>query len=100
MSDSRGSISDREERLGEVVFGCLQAVENGQPLDREEVIARHPEFAAELAEFFADRDRVDRVARPPRETDSPAPNGETVSFTPVSGSGDAPLPAGTRVGYF
>jgi WD40 repeat protein len=57
-------ISDRDERLGAIVFACLQAVEQGRPLDQHEVLALHPEFATELVEFFAARADVQQLAAP------------------------------------
>jgi serine/threonine-protein kinase len=59
-------LSEREQRLGELIFTCLNAAEDSQQVG-EEVIARHPEFAAELAEFFADREKFVRLAAPIRE---------------------------------
>jgi tetratricopeptide (TPR) repeat protein/serine/threonine protein kinase len=56
---------DRE--LGEAIFACLQALEVGQPLDRAELEARYPRFAAELEEFLADRARLEGLARPLRQ---------------------------------
>src|SRR5262245_65875430 len=60
-------ISEREERLGAVVFACLQSIEQGRRLDHREVLARHPEFADELAEFFAGRAELHHLAAPLRE---------------------------------
>src|SRR5262245_31850089 len=60
-------ISEREERLGAVVFACLQAIEQGRRLDHREVLARHPEFADELAEFFAGRAELHHLAGPLRQ---------------------------------
>src|SRR5690348_15397108 len=60
-------LSERDERLGTVVFACLQAIEQGRPFDQREVLARHPEFADELAEFFADRAELHQLAAPLRE---------------------------------
>ena len=60
-------ISERDERLGAVVFACLQAIDQGRPLDQGEVLARHPEFADELAEFFTERAEFDRLVAPLRE---------------------------------
>src|SRR5713101_5750281 len=42
-------------------------MENGTYLNQEEVLARHPEFAIELEEFFANRTEVDRLATPLRD---------------------------------
>src|SRR5437660_7015133 len=52
------------DRLAEVLFACLQAVEAGE--SPEVVRARHPEFAAEVAEFLADRSGFDHLAAPLR----------------------------------
>src|SRR5262245_34408914 len=59
-----------DERLQEVLLGYVEAVERGEGPDREEFLARHPEFAAELAEFFAGQDRFDSLAAAVR---TPAP---------------------------
>src|SRR5439155_24546519 len=59
-------LSARDRSLGEIVFACIQAMESGVCLNQEEVIRRHPEFAAELMEFFADRVAVDKLASPLR----------------------------------
>src|SRR5262245_351843 len=61
------NLSERDERLRAVVFACLQAIEQGRPPDHLEVLARHPEFADELTEFFAGRAELDHLAAPLRE---------------------------------
>src|SRR5438270_138500 len=66
MASIDTDLSEREERLGAIVFACIRALEEGRPPGRAELLARHPEFAAELAEFFTDRDRVDGLAAPLR----------------------------------
>src|SRR6516165_471928 len=67
--------SERERRLGEVLAALLEAQERGERPDRDEWLARHPEFAAELAEFFDSADRLESVATPLREAVAP-PRGE------------------------
>lgn len=72
MTNEHTELSERDRQLGEVICACLQAVEAGQALDREQLLARYPQFAAELAEFFAGEQRVERVAAPLRQPPRPA----------------------------
>ncbi|NUQ65403.1 MAG: protein kinase [Pirellulales bacterium] len=48
------------------MFAYLEAVDRGEAPSQAEWLARHPEFAGELAEFFADSAQVDRLAAPLR----------------------------------
>ena len=67
----------------------LKAVEAGQTPDRDKLLARHPDLAADLAAFFAAESQVNRVAAPIRgDTDGP-----TVGLNGATGPG-------TKVGYF
>src|SRR5438552_5983833 len=63
---------DRDDRLNDVIAACLEDAECGR-LDRAKVLARHPEFAAELADFFTGRDLLDRVAAPLRAGSADGP---------------------------
>src|SRR6516225_4679692 len=72
---SATQTSEREQRLGEVLAALLEAQERGERPDRGQWLARHPEFAAELAEFFDSADRLESVATPLREAVAP-PRGE------------------------
>jgi eukaryotic-like serine/threonine-protein kinase len=65
---------DREQLLDEVVTAYLKAVEAGQNPDPAEWLARHPDLAAELKEFFAAQQSLDRFAAPLRDLAPPAPN--------------------------
>jgi WD40 repeat protein len=56
----------REERLNAVLASCLEAVEAGREADAQEILARHPEYAAELAEFLAGRSELRRLTAPLR----------------------------------
>src|SRR5260370_1267499 len=91
MESDSTKQNGREARLDEVVTGYLKAAEAGQAPDQQELIARHPDLAAELTEFFADQDAVDHLAAPIRGTPAEAP-----TLTP---NGKAAGP-GMKVSYF
>ncbi len=59
-----------EEQLDEILAAYLEAIEAGQAPDHQELLARHPEFATELAAFFADQDQFNQLARQ-RQADMP-----------------------------
>ena len=54
--------SDRERQLDSAIAVYLQAVEAGRAPDRREFLAQHPDFADDLISFFADEDRVRKLA--------------------------------------
>ncbi len=61
--------------LDDVLAQCIAAEEDGRPLDRQLLAGRYPQHAADLAEFFSNRDRMQRLAAPLRNVpdgDSPA----------------------------
>jgi len=57
---------DRERRLEAVIAEYIRACESGSPPDRSYLLERHGNLAAELRQFFAQRDRIDRLAEPIR----------------------------------
>jgi WD40 repeat protein len=65
MSDSDPShASDRQLLLERLLADYLHSVERGQPLDRQSLIAAHPELADDLNSFFRNHDSIDRLAVP------------------------------------
>jgi outer membrane protein assembly factor BamB/tRNA A-37 threonylcarbamoyl transferase component Bud32 len=54
----------RDQRLEEILLAYLEAVEAGQAPGREEFLASHPAFAAELAAFLDGRECIQRLAAP------------------------------------
>jgi hypothetical protein len=58
---SPDSASDR--RLEAILHAYLQVVDAGKAPDRDAVLQEHPEFASELAAFFAGQDEVAQMRR-------------------------------------
>src|SRR6516165_3815446 len=54
------------DSLDAVIADYILAVEGGEVPNRQELLDRHPEHADALRAFFADLDRMDRVASPLR----------------------------------
>ena len=78
MGSGNGETTSRADRLGEILGAYFVAVEAGQAPSRQELLAQHPELAAELAEYFGEQDRLDRMVaplRPPAQPDSTALDG-------------------------
>jgi serine/threonine-protein kinase len=71
---------DRDQRIDEVLAAYYEAVEAGQPVDREGMLIRHPDLADELASFFSDKESFERQAGP-------------LDFARPSADGDALPPA-------
>jgi serine/threonine-protein kinase len=59
--------TDIEEDLSAVLVACLETEQDGRPVDRQELLARYPQFADELARFFTQWDGFDLLAAPLRE---------------------------------
>jgi WD40 repeat protein/serine/threonine protein kinase len=79
MTTDQTKTSDHEQRLGAALAACLEAMDDGRVPDRAELLARHPEFAAELGRFLDDQERVERCARPLRAAALGAAAGEALA---------------------
>jgi WD40 repeat protein len=99
MSDS-SAPNDRERQFNVVLAEYLEAKRRGVAPARDELVARHPEFAAELDSFLTDQAALERVAPPEHrqagETATHLPDAEAPTQLP---GGSPPLP-GTVVRYF
>src|SRR5262245_41089444 len=56
-------------RLEAAVAEFLLAIERGEQPDRAALLSQYADVAEELAEFFADHDRIESLARPQRTAD-------------------------------
>ena len=73
-------VERRRDPLDALIAAYVQAIEAGQVPNRRELLDQNPEHAEALQTFFADFDRMDRVASPLRlagELD------ETAAFNPI-----------------
>jgi hypothetical protein len=75
MGPTPDPTAPRDRRLAEVVTAYLQAAEAGQAPEPQEWLARHPDLAPDLAEFFAAQEQVEALAAPLRDGALP-PAGE------------------------
>jgi len=64
---------ERQERLQEVLLAYVEAAQAGTAPERAAFLAAHPEFAAEIVDFLASYDKLNRMAAPLRDYDSPRP---------------------------
>ncbi len=112
MSEQSAERSGREERLDQIIAEYFEAVDGGGAPPQKQFLARHPDFATELEEFFADKQQFDRMAGPfaalvppvgpvarPAEVQARSSGDSAGHSTLAAGQAPAP-PAGTRVRYF
>src|SRR5262245_11705140 len=66
MTEPINDPASREERVNAILAAYLDAAAAGQAPDQAELLARHPDLAAELTSFLADHDQVRQLAEPLR----------------------------------
>jgi eukaryotic-like serine/threonine-protein kinase len=70
MTSKHNDPAESNQHLDEVLTAYMKAIEEGTAPDRRALLARHPELAAELGEFFAAEDQVAQIAAPLRDEKS------------------------------
>jgi serine/threonine protein kinase/WD40 repeat protein len=65
-ADEPPAPASREDRLDDVIGSYLEAVDRGESPDPREILDRHPDLRAELADFFESQRCIDRFAGPLR----------------------------------
>jgi WD40 repeat protein/tRNA A-37 threonylcarbamoyl transferase component Bud32 len=93
---------DRERRLHEVIAGYLEDLEAGRRPDAAAMTADHPDLADELASFFANRERLERLTAPWRDGRATVETPAVLPF-PAGGSRAVDRPdaaPGGRIGHF
>ncbi len=75
MSDQADHDESRRRRLEEVIGSFLVALDAGPTPDPREWLARYPDLSPELADFFADRARMDNLIGPMRIAPEPVHGG-------------------------
>ncbi len=93
MSEQPSSDFSQDQRLDEILAEYFQAVEGGQKPENDALVARYPEFAVELEEFFADKERFEQFAGQFQSAGS----AEEPTIDPSESSALSP---GTKVRYF
>src|SRR5262245_50254407 len=78
--------TEREQQINAVIAAYLEAERTGQPPDRDELVRRHPDLAAELQSFFADREQFQKLAAPLAAV---SPSSESATLAPSAGTGPA-----------
>ncbi len=75
MAPQSALSQTQEERLQEILAAYLRDAEAGRNPNQSEILARHPDLAGELQDFFAGQEQLDRLAAPLRQVIEPAADG-------------------------
>lgn len=66
MSDEIQAAPSSDQTLDDLLAQYIAGEEAGHVPDRQQLLIQHPQFAADLCEFFANRDQMQRLAQPLR----------------------------------
>src|SRR5262245_48137173 len=66
MIDQPTNFDDGDEDFSVVLVACCEALESANPPTEQELIARYPQFANELADYLSHRVQFDQLAAPLR----------------------------------
>src|SRR5579871_6164187 len=92
-------MSEQENRLDEIISNYLEAENRGDQPNRAEIIARHPDLAADLDAFFRDHDHMKELVAPIQNLSSEAPDPNLADTMAPATAGTPSSPLGT-VRYF
>src|SRR5262245_37733806 len=70
MTDETQAPTPSDLSLDDVLAEYIAREEAGRPVDRQALLTRYPQYAAELREFFDNRDQMQRLAAPIRDPES------------------------------
>ena len=70
LSDTITVSEGTRERLAEILDDYLHAAEQGSPMSNEELLANHPEYAADLKDYLSGLELIRAAAESPRFTPS------------------------------
>src|SRR4051794_39330113 len=65
------TAEDREQQIDQVIAAYLPAIRTGKAPEADDWLSRYPDLASELSEFLADRQQVECLAKPLRNTVGP-----------------------------
>jgi hypothetical protein len=103
MADEAPEMSARERQVNALIAAYLRAVDAGEAPERHDFLRQHAEFAVELEAFFADQEKLDRVAQalvPAVLVTSPPSSSANHDVPTLPPSGAPSLVEGTKVRYF
>src|SRR2546421_8722891 len=94
MTPSCPPGGSHEGLLEEVLGEYMQRLDRGEGVDREQLLARHPELAEELRAYFDGSDELERLGRQARGGPPASPPTLPVRCRPGGRApGDRPIPS-------